>query len=251
MTVTLPGVRRIEHVMGMPVVVDVRDEGAFDDVLDRLFEWLRFVDATFSTYKGDSEISRLNCGELAIADAHSDVRWVLERCEELRVETDGYFDANAGGSIDPSGLVKGWSIERAAGILEEAGLHNFALNAGGDICVRGGALPEDDRWRVGIQHPLQRDMIAATVVLEDGAIATSGEYERGQHVLDPHTGRPPEGVLSVTIVGPDLAIADAYATAAFAQGARAPYFTALLRGYEAMTILADETVLYTAEFPRV
>ncbi|MHB8643044.1 MAG: FAD:protein FMN transferase [Gaiellaceae bacterium] len=253
MMVALPGVRRIEHVMGMPVIVDVRDDAGdavIDPVLDSLFAWLRFVDATFSTYKGDSEISRLNRGELALEDTHSDVRWVLERCEDLRVETDGYFDANADGSLDPSGLVKGWSIERAAGILEHAGLRNFALNAGGDIAVRGGALPEDDMWRVGIQHPLQRDKIAATVAISDGAIATSGEYERGQHVLDPHTRRPPEGVLSVTIVGPDLATADAYATAAFARGERAPYFTAHLRGYEAMTILADETVLFTVGFPR-
>ena len=250
MTVALPGVRRIEHVMGMPVIVDVRDAAGSDAVLDGMFEWLRFVDATFSTYKEDSEISRLNRGELALEDTHSDVRWVLERCEELRVETDGYFDANAGDSLDPSGLVKGWSIERAAGILEEAGLHNFALNAGGDIAVRGGELPANV-WRVGIQHPLELDKIAATVAISDGAIATSGEYERGQHVLDPHTRRPPEGVLSVTIVGPDLATADAYATAAFAQGARAPFFTAHLRGYEAMTILADETVMFTVGFPRV
>jgi len=251
MTVALPGVRRIEHVMGMPVIVDVRDENAEEAVVDRMFEWLRFVDATFSTYKDDSEIMRLNRGELMLEHAHSDVRWVLERCEELRVETNGYFDASADGLLDPSGLVKGWSIERAAGILEDAGLHNFALNAGGDIAVRGGALPEENTWRVGIQHPLQRDKIAATVAVDDGAIATSGEYERGQHVLDPHTRRPPEGVLSVTIVGPDLATADAYATAAFAQGVRAPYFTAHLRGYEAMTILADETVMFTPGFPRV
>jgi thiamine biosynthesis lipoprotein len=240
--------------MGMPVVVDVRDEHVDGGVLDAMFDWLRFVDAMFSTFKDDSEISRLNRGELAVEDAHSDVRWVLGRCEELRVATGGYFDMRAtanGEGVDPSGLVKGWSIERAAGMLEEAGLRNFAVNAGGDISVRGRPVPEGERWRIGIQHPRIRDRIAATVELTDAAIATSGAYERGEHVLDPHTSAPPQGILSVTIVGPDLATADAYATAAFAMGGdRAPHFTARLDGYEAMTIRSDDTVLFTPGFPR-
>ena len=90
--------------------------------------------------------------------------------------------------------------------------------------LRGGALPEP-RWRVGIQHPQIRDRIAAVVEADDLAVATSGAYTRGDHVVDPHTGRPPEGVLSVTIAGPDLATADAYATAAFAMGADGPEWT--------------------------
>jgi thiamine biosynthesis lipoprotein len=235
----------------MPIVVDLRDEPTDEQALDQLFDWLCLVDATFSTYKGDSEITRLNRGELALADATSDVQEVLARCDELREETSGYFDARFdGGSVDPSGLVKGWSVDRAAAILNDAGLRNYAINAGGDIRLRGGALP-DTVWRVGIQHPSVREGVAAIVEGDDLAVATSGEYARGQHVLDPHTGRPPSGVLSVTITGPDLATADAYATAAFAMGAeRAPAWTARLRGYEAMTILADERVLSTPGFPR-
>jgi FAD:protein FMN transferase len=234
---------RVEHVMGMPVVVEVRGDG--EDAVDRVFEWLRFVDATFSTYKADSEVSRLERGELALEDAHPDVREVLARCEELREETAGYFDARAGGPLDPSGLVKGWSVERAAALLDEAGLREYAINAGGDIRLAG-------RWRVGIQHPLLRDRVAAVIEASGLAVATSGAYARGDHVLDPHTGRAPDGVLSVTIVGPDLATADAYATAAFAMGAEgAPHWTARLprRGYEALTILTDERVLSTDGFP--
>jgi thiamine biosynthesis lipoprotein len=244
-----PGIRRVEFVMGMPVVVDVRDEAVDETPLAALFEWLRLVDATFSPYKEDSEISRLNSRELTLADAHPDVRAVLSRCDELREETGGYFDASFdGGSVDPSGLVKGWSVDRAAAILDEAGLRNYAVNAGGDIRLRGGARP-DAAWRVGIQHPLVREGVAAVVEGDDLAVATSGEYARGQHVLDPHMRRPPAGVLSVTITGPDLATADA--TAAFAMGAdRAPHWTARLRGYEAMTILADGRVLSTPGFPR-
>ena len=247
---TLPGLRRIEHVMGLPVVVDVRDEGADDDVLDRMFEWLHWVDATFSTFKDDSQISRLNRGELALADAHPDVIAVLDRCEQLKVETGGYFDACAAapGVVDPSGLVKGWSVDRAAAILDDAGLRNYAVNAAGDIRLRGRAVPELC-WRVGIQHPLEPDKVARIIDANDLAIATSGEYARGQHVLDPRTHLPPHGLLSVTITGPDLATADAYATAVFAMGAdRATSWTARLEGYEAMTIHADGRVLSTPGF---
>jgi FAD:protein FMN transferase len=239
--------QRVEHVMGMPVVVDVRDDGAAPDVLDAVFEWLRWVDGTFSTYKPDSEISRLDRGELALEDAHRAVREVLDRCAQLRADTRGYFDERFDGSLDPSGLVKGWSVDAAAEILDALGMRNYAVSAGGDMRVRGGALPEPV-WRIGIQHPLERMGVAAVVEATDLAIATSAAYARGEHVLDPHTRRPPEGVLSVTVTGPDLATADAYATAAFAMGARGPHWTARLRGYEAMTILSDHRVLTTPGF---
>jgi thiamine biosynthesis lipoprotein len=242
---------RVEHVMGMPIVLDVRDEAPDEGAIERMFDWLRHVDATFSTYKDDSEVSRLNRSELALADTCADVRKVLGRCEELRAETNGFFDVRAASpdAIDPSGLVKGWSVDRAAGILNEAGFVNYALNAGGDVRLSGRAVP-DLRWRVGIQHPVERESVAAVVEANDLAVATSGEYERGQHVLDPHTRRPPAGVLSVTVTGPDLATADAYATAALAMGEAGPKWTARLRGYEALTILADHTVLSTPGFPR-
>jgi thiamine biosynthesis lipoprotein len=250
MLATLPGTRRVEHIMGMPIVLDVRDENVDEEAVDAMFDWLRWVDAVFSTYKHDSEISRLNRGELALGDVHPEVTGVLERCEELRGETDGYFDVRAAAAdvVDPSGLVKGWSVDRAAAILDDAGLRNYALNAAGDMRVRGRAAPEWC-WSVGIQHPIERDKVARVIETTGLAVATSGEYARGEHVFDPHTHLPPAGILSVTITGPDLATADAYATAAFAMGAeRATHWTARLRGYEAMTIFADGRVLSTPGF---
>jgi thiamine biosynthesis lipoprotein len=240
----------VEHIMGMPVTVDVRDEDLDESVLEQMFDSLRFADATFSTYKEDSEISRMNRHELAVAAAHPDVREVLDRCEALRIETDGYFDMRAATAeaIDPSGLVKGWAVDRAASILDEAGIQNYAVNVAGDMRLRGRAVP-DPCWSVGIQHPLESDSIAAVVEANDLAVATSGAYARGDHVIDPHTRRPPVGVLSVTITGPELATADAYATAAFAMGEAGIHWTARLHGYEAMTILADERVLSTPGFP--
>jgi thiamine biosynthesis lipoprotein len=243
------GVRRVEHVMGLPVVLDLRDDGVDGRVLDEVFDWFREVDARFSTYKPESEVSRLGRGELALADTHADVRAIYARCDELRVATGGYFDVAAVNG-DPSGLVKGWSVDRAAALLDDAGARNYAVYAGGDMLLRGAALP-DDVWRVGIQHPLIRDRVARVLAVNDLAVATSGAYERGDHVLDPHTRRPPSGVLSVTIVGQELATADAYATTAFAMGTDGPEWTRRLRGYEALTILADETALVTPGFPRV
>jgi FAD:protein FMN transferase len=237
--------------MGLPIVLDERD-ALDEDTIEAVWDELRRADALFSTYKDDSEISRLNRGELALENAHPDVREVLARCEELRVITDGYFDAGRvlESGVDPSGLVKGWAVDRAGDLLDQAGARNYSLNAGGDIRLRGAPLPEP-RWRVGIQHPRVRDKIAAVVEGNDVAVATSGAYARGEHVVDPHTGRPPAGVLSVTIVGPELATADAYATAAFAMGEAGPEWTATLGLYDAMTILADDRVLLTPGFPSV
>jgi FAD:protein FMN transferase len=250
---TVPGTRRVEHIMGMPILADVRDAGDHDDPIEDLYRWFRDVDARFSTYRDESEISRYNRGELRPSDLGDELRWVLDRCEELRLETKGYFDVRAETPtvVDPSGLVKGWAVARGAAILEQAGLRHFNVNAGGDIVVRGGALPEAS-WRIGIQHPRSPDKIAEVVVLTDGAIATSGAYARGDHVFDPHTGRPPSGLLSVSIVGPDLATADAYATAVFAMGSDGPGWSARLPqlGYEAMSITEDDRVLCTPGFPR-
>ena len=245
----LPGRRRVEQIMGMPIIVDLRDDCA-PGTLERLFAWFREVDERFSTYKPGSEISRLNSGELALADCHADVREVLARCDELREETDGFFDARYASllAVDPSGLVKGWSVDRGGELLEARDIRNYSINAGGDIRMRGAALPEH-AWRTGIQHPQQLDRIAAIVEANDLALATSGAYVRGEHIVDPHTGRPPSGLLSVTVTGEDLATADAYATAAFAMGEQGPAWTATLRPYEALSLLADGTFLQTPGFP--
>jgi FAD:protein FMN transferase len=223
----------VEHIMGMPIGIDAAvDPGP-------AFDWLRDVDATFSTYREDSEISRLDRGELTLAECRPEVDEVLTRCVALERETGGYFSVRPAGRLDPSGLVKGWAVDRAAERL--AG--RFCINAGGDVLARGGP------WRIGIRHP--EDLgLAAVLAVEDLAVATSGAYERGAHITDPHTRRPPEGLLSVTIVGPELATADAYATAAFAMGADGPEWTATLEGYDAMCITADRRVLSTPGFDR-
>jgi thiamine biosynthesis lipoprotein len=230
----------VERVMGIPVGIDVRD--AIDpDAIEAAFDHLRRVDATFSTYRPDSAVNGAPTPEL---------RAVLARCEELRRRTGGWFDVHATGRLDPSAFVKGWALDGAAAILHAAGARNMCLHAGGDVLVRGERAPGLP-WRVGIQHPRLRDRVAAVLAARDLAVATSGAYERGQHIVDPHTGRPPTGVLSVTVAGPELGVADAYSTAAFAMGHDGPAWTATMEGYSALTILADGRVLSTPGLDRL
>jgi thiamine biosynthesis lipoprotein len=212
----------VEHVMGMAVSIDLRD-AVEQSVVDEVVAWLHRVDATYSTYKAESPISRFGLGLVALDELDPEVQGVLALCEELHDDTGGAFDIFAatapnGSNLEPSGLVKGWSIERAARLLEARGAANFCINAGGDIALRGEPSP-GEAWRIGIRHP--DDPLATAAVLEAHgrfAVATSGTYERGAHIIDPSTGQPTTGLASVTITGPDLTFVDAYATAVFVMG---------------------------------
>jgi thiamine biosynthesis lipoprotein len=257
-------VRRVELVMGLPVRIDVRDAGIPAAALEAAFAWLRWVDATFSTYRRDSEIARINAGELAVADADPHVRAVLQACRVLRERTGGAFDAEAAarmpivrerpgagggrpGAVEPAGYVKGWAVAHAWDRLAAVGVRNAFLDAGGDVIVRGRAA-WGRPWRVGIRHPLQLDRVAAVLEPGDLAVATSGTYMRGDHIVDPRTGRAPRGVRSVTCAGPDLALADALGTAAFAMGAEGARWLAVQPEVEAMVIDDRDRVHLTPGF---
>lgn len=243
--------------MGTAIVIDVRGPGADDRVLegavDAAFDHFRDVDARFSTYKADSEVSRLNRAELPEDACSPDLRAVLQMCADARVVSDGYFDIRShrtDGLLDPSGLVKGWSVEGAAHLLETAGARDYCINAAGDILLRGNAQPGTP-WRIGIRNPWDPRTIAAILSADDLAIATSGAYERGEHVIVPHTGRPPDGIASMTVVGPSLTWADAWATAAYAMGVRGVEWVAReLDGYEACAISTDRQLVFSAGFER-
>ncbi len=249
-----PGFVHAEPVMGTVVLFDVRDADVPRGALERAIAHLHDVDRRFSTYKPDSEVSRLGRGELVLDQASPDLRWVMGLCDELARLTDGYFDAHAfrpDGHPDPTGVVKGWAVEDAAFLLLEAGVRDFAVNGGGDIVTRGSPEPGSQApWRVGIRHPIERDRLAAVLEVRDGAVATSGTYERGAHVVDPHTGRPADELLSLTVVGSSLTWADAFATAAFAMGRRGAEWLAAREGYEAFAITSDGWTLATPGLDR-
>ncbi len=217
---TEASMRRVESIMGTTVSIDVRPPYVGPEVLDAVVAQLRDIDARFSTYRADSEVSRLGCGELRAEDASLDVRHVLAACDHLATVTGGAFDARGhrpNGQLDPSGYVKGWAVEEAAWLIDGAGGRNYWINAGGDIVARGHAEPGRP-WRVGIRHPDRADKMASVLAVTDRAVATSGDYERGAHIADARVGRAASGLRSVTVVGPGLAFTDAYATAVFAMG---------------------------------
>jgi thiamine biosynthesis lipoprotein len=207
------------------------------------FAWLREVDAQFSTYRADSEVS--NAGSTPPSPR---LRQVLERCTELWTLTGGYFDAHAGGALDPSGYVKGWAVQVASDRLLAAGCLYHCLNAGGDLRVRG-LSGSGQPWRIGIRHPFHADQVCAVVAGTDLGVATSGVYERGHHVLNPFTGTPARGLRSVTVTGPDLGDADAYATAALAMGRAGLDWLATLSGHES-AVVTDEGEFFCSDgFP--
>ncbi len=248
------GPRRVVATMGTVVGIDVRDVHVPDAAIEAAIDWLADVDTRFSPYRATSEVSRLARGAIELDDASPDLRFVLTRCEALRVETGGFFDVRGPGlrgGLDPSGYVKGWAVEEAAHILEAAGARNYAINAGGDVVLRGRPGP-DRAWIVGIRHPLEVDQIVARLAIEPGpghwAVATSGLYERGDHIVSPRTGRRPEGLLSLTVAGPSLALADAYATAAFAMGGDGLAWLAGRPDYAGYAIDSDLRPSWTGPF---
>ncbi|MET8234171.1 FAD:protein FMN transferase [Micromonospora sp. NPDC005298] len=237
--------------MGTTITLDLADDlpperlrGLADDV----FAWMREVDARFSTYRSDSEVCRFDRGEVLLSEASADLRFVLEACADLWGDTDGFFDAYATGRLDPSGFVKGWAAQVASDRLLAAGAGNHCVNAGGDVRVRG-LSPSGEPWRIGIRHPW--DAMAACLVLTgtDLAVATSGVYERGRHVLDPRRGTPAGGLRSVTVVGTDLGLADAYATAALAMGVTGIGWLDRLNGHTHAVVTDDARQYHSANLP--
>ncbi|MEV4344576.1 FAD:protein FMN transferase [Actinoplanes sp. NPDC049596] len=239
--------------MGTTVSIELTPDRPDDELralIADVCDWLHEVDARFSTYKADSEVCRFRTGLIKLEDLSPDMRHVLDACADLWRDTDGYFDAYATGSLDPSGYVKGWSVEVAAARLLTAGSTSHYINAGGDIRMRG-HHPDGGPWRVGIRHPWEADKVSWVLALTDGAVATSGTYERGDHVVNPRTGRPARGLRSVTVVGPDLALADAYATAALAMGEAGIAWLAkrAADGYDSAVVTDDGRAFSSANLP--
>lgn len=231
--------------MGIPVTVEVVDP-VREEVLDAVFADFRHLDAVFSTYLEDSTVSRINRSELALEEGGPLVRQAAALCLSYQRETGGAFSAWVDGVFDPSGLVKGWAIDRACSILHTAGCRNFFVDGAGDVQARG--FNGEEPWRVGIRHPWQRDRVVRVVLATDLAVATSGTYERGLHIVDPATGRAAEEFVSFTVVGPDIVQADVYATAGFVMGAAGLDFILERPGYEAYAIAADGIATYTPGF---
>jgi thiamine biosynthesis lipoprotein len=205
------------HAIGAPA------PGAFEAATAACFAELREVDRVFSPYRDDSDVRRIARGELAMRDASPWVAEVAEGCARAEADTGGLFSAWWSGAFDPTGFVKGWSVERAARrhlapLLAERGVLAVGINAGGDLQLLT-APGVDWSWNVGIVDPADRSRVLATLPVRDGAVATSGPAERGAHIVDPRSGGPATGVASATVVADGLTNADVWATAAVVAGA--------------------------------
>ncbi|GAB2935043.1 FAD:protein FMN transferase [Nonomuraea fastidiosa] len=244
---SFPGSSRTETFMGRPVTIEIRTPlpaRELTPLMDDAFAWLRWAEDTFSPAKEDSQISRLNRG-LTLKQIPELIE-VLHRCDELSESTGGWFDARIKGVTDPSGYVKGWALERLSRALLQAGAGDHRITAGNDVRVRGSHAP-GRRWRVPVRDP-RTGKIRRTVLAHDLGIATSG----GSRVLDPHTGEVRDTLGSVTVIGPDLGLADAYATAMYAMGPiQARRFANELAAkgcYETLIVLHDGQELTTPGF---
>ncbi len=197
------------------------DEAVLQIGIDKVREFATHVDDDFSTYKENSVISKLRRNEITIESTSDEVKDVWNRCAYAREITEGAFDPWAvEGGFDPSGLVKGWAADKCAEIMLEAGAKHVQINAAGDLTLRGGHLDAEKAvpWSIGVVNPQNRQEIVQVFDIIDGAIATSGTYERGAHILDPHTGLIAIGARSATVLGPDGGLTDALATALMVEG---------------------------------
>lgn len=233
-------------IMGMPIHVAVLDGHVRRQDLEAVFAEFSAIDAQFSPFKNDSEVCRFNRGEIAEKDFTPRMREIIALCEKTRRETEGYFDiARPDGTIDPCGVVKGWAIRNAADQLAGMGFRDFCVEAGGDIQCRG-VNDQGGEWRVGIRNPFSQSQIVKVLQPRGHGVATSGNYIRGDHIYNPHTGQyGSDDIVSLTVIGPDVLEADRYATAAFAMGRRGIHFIDGMPGLEAYEIDAAGTARMT------
>jgi thiamine biosynthesis lipoprotein len=215
-------IKRLIETWGTVVVIEATsselDDSGINAAVDEVEQFYYKVDRDFSTFKSDSQVSRIRRGELKIEETTEYVQQVWALCEYARDLTLGAFNPwKAEGGFDPSGLVKGWAAEVGAQMLVEAGITNLIINASGDIVLRG-RNPKGELWNIGIASPVDVAKYVKFFEVIDGSVATSGDYEKGAHIVDPHTGLIAIGARSATVVGPDGAICDALATALMVDG---------------------------------
>ena len=240
--------KQTRSLMGMHVTVEIVDAHAKEKDIDMIYKYFTHIDDTFSTYKKTSEISKINRGEIPNSQYSDEMSTILSLSEQTKKETNGYFDINRDGKIDPSGLVKGWSIWRAAKLLKRKGFKNFYVDAGGDIQVFG-KNSEGKKWIVGIQNPFNRQEIVKVLALTGKGIATSGTAVRGQHIYNPHQkSEKLQEIVSLTVIGPNIYEADRFATAAFAMQRKGIFFIENLLGFEGYMIDANGRATYTSGF---
>jgi thiamine biosynthesis lipoprotein len=243
--------RRQFPVWGTIVDVDCYSQFVSDadlnEAMKQITDFCEKVDEDFSTYKVGSWVSRLRRSEVAIENCPDDVIEVWDLCAQAKWLSDGAFDPWAvAGGFDPSGLVKGWAADKCADMLVATGVPHVQVNAAGDLALRGGwfdsSVDEIKPWSIGVVNPNNKLEVVKIYEITDGAIATSGTYERGAHIHDPHSGMIAIGAASATVVGPAGWLCDAMATAVMVGGTDSAQWFAQpeLQGYQVFGVNRHE-----------
>jgi thiamine biosynthesis lipoprotein len=236
-------------IMGMPITVEIVDGSATVESILKIFDYFKFIDEKFSTYKTNSEISKINRSEIKPENYSEGMKEVLLLSEETKNETKGYFNISHKDLIDPSGLVKGWAINKAAILLLGEGFENFYVEAGGDIQTCG-KNSDGKKWSVGIKNPFDQTEIIKVLLLSGQGIATSGNYIRGEHIYNPFEDSPINEIVSLTVIGPNVYEADRFATAAFAMGKDGINFIEERKDLEGYVINKDGIATMTSDFEK-
>ncbi len=241
--------KQTKAIMGMPITIEIGDDSATAELFAAVFAYFKAVDERYSPYKETSELTRINKGLITEETCSEEMKSILTLCEETKLATNGFFDIRArDGQLNPSGLVKGWSIYHAARLLKEKGMKNFYIDAGGDIETQG-RNNQGELWTIGICNPFDRSEIVKVVYLKDQGIATSGTYIRGQHIYNPHQKDAKlTDIVSLTVIGPNVYEADRFATAAFAMGADGIQLIEELPGFEGYQINKNGIATMTSQF---
>jgi thiamine biosynthesis lipoprotein len=228
--------KKTKILWDMPITVEILDKKAKDQDIAGIYSYFSYIDKTFSTFKKDSEITKINKGLIGKKDYSQDVKTVLNLCNKTQRQSNGYFSCYRKGILDPLGLVKGWAVLQASKKLLNRGFKNFFIDAGGDIQVSGKNI-EGKKWRVGIRNPFNRDENIKILCLSNRAVATSGVYIRGEHIVNPLSPKQKlEDIVSLTVVAKDILEADRFATAAFAMGRQGIEFIEKQKGLEGYAI---------------
>ena len=218
--------------MGMPISIDIPD-CENNAVFTAAFERLKRIDESFSTFKPASEVSKYAVGKVAETELSPELKEVIKACKDAGKKTGGYFSAWAAGAFDPNGYVKGWALAEAGKVIASQGYKTYCIGAGGDILACSNS---DKTWSIGIQDPHNKTEILNLLSISNGAVCTSGNYERGPHITNPITKKPADELLSVTIAGPDIVWADILATAVYAMGENGISFMSSQPGYSYLIV---------------
>lgn len=235
-------------VMGMPATLQV-PESTSSVLVDAIFDYFEEIDQIYSPYIVTSEVSQLRRNELKFADILPEFSEIIRLAQTAKQKTDGYFDISHNGVLDPSGIVKGWAIDRASKMLSAAEIEDYLVEIAGDMYCAG-KYAQDTSWKIGIRAPFEPSKVVKELMISNAAIATSGTTERGQHIYNPFSDLPIEDIISISVIGPDVLWADIFATAAFAMGKTGIDWIESMPGYEGFLVLPDMTGIATSRFEK-